>query len=188
MTCFFKYTVNHVQTGQMFFFPRCTKTWVWDEITEQCSLFFPYWMDGTASSVWRPLCHTWWMNWVLGWNTLCLQSSSISKLRHSHWAAPTHDPAPSVRREDPHSFPPHRISARRSGRPSSWASRRSSPRGRGSWAVWKPHWSSWLPRHSLHRCSNTEHITGRRNQKVKDEWNTSGFTRSLCWILACVMC
>lgn len=107
-------------------------------------------------------------------------------LHHSHWAAPTHDPTPFVTREDPHSFPPHHISARRSGRPSSWASRRSSPRGRGSWAVWKPRWSSWLPRRSLHRCSNTEHRTGRRNQKVKDERNTSGFGHSAgLWPASC---
>lgn len=50
----------------------------------------------------------------------------------------------------------HRIAARRSDCPSSSASRRSSPRERGSWAVWTPRWRSWWPRRSSLRCNNTE--------------------------------
>lgn len=59
---------------------------------------------------------------------------------------------------------PYRISVHRSDCPSSSVSRRSSPRGRGSWEAWTPRWSSWWLRHLLLRCSNTRREKWRRKK------------------------
>jgi len=63
----------------------------------------------------------------------------------------------------------------RSGSPSSWASRRSFPRGRGSWAAWTPRWWSWWPRRSSPRCSSTGERERERDRDRERERFTVAF-------------